>query len=182
MSEQEKQESQKTVVAFVAGLLIGGLLVWIFSSSPNDAMAPDTSDDAANIEETTDSVMTSDDEVKSDDVETPDTTPELITGEGKVVLGEQPAGSVVSFESVTFPVDEGWVAIRTYNDDKLGSILGASRFSKEQGLVPETVQLLAPTTAGRKYAVVFFSENGDRTFNLANDAQIEGVFSAFTAK
>jgi len=29
-----KQESQKTVVAFIAGLLIGGLLVWVFGGTP----------------------------------------------------------------------------------------------------------------------------------------------------
>jgi hypothetical protein len=39
MSEAEKQEGQKTVVAFITGLLIGGLLVWVFSSSPtSDSM------------------------------------------------------------------------------------------------------------------------------------------------
>ena len=40
MSEAEKQESQKTVVAFITGLLIGGLLVWVFSATPEDKKLP----------------------------------------------------------------------------------------------------------------------------------------------
>ncbi len=177
MSEQEKQEGQKTVVAFVAGLLIGGLLVWIFTS-PEPAVSPEGSNDDAVAEE----VVETETETPDSETEAPAPVPELVTGEGKVTLGEQTAGSVVEFDAVTFPVDEGWVAIRSYNDEQLGNILGASRFSKAQGLVPESVQLLAPTVSGRTYAVVFFTENGDRAFNLANDAQIDGVFSTFTAK
>ena len=34
---EEKQEGQKTVVSFIVGLLIGGLLVWAFSGPSVDA-------------------------------------------------------------------------------------------------------------------------------------------------
>ena len=45
MAEQLKEESQKTVVSFVVGLLIGGLLVWAFSGAPkNDPKADDKMD------------------------------------------------------------------------------------------------------------------------------------------
>lgn len=181
MSEQEKQESQKTVVAFVAGLLVGGLLVWIFSSSPSSNVAPDVTDTDDQTEEAADEDE-SDGITETESENETAATPQLVTGEGKVVLGDQAAGSVIDFDSVTFPVDEGWIAIRSYTDEKLGNILGASRFSKSQGLVPDSVQLLAPTVPDREYAVVFFTENGDRAFNLANDAQIDGVFATFTAK
>ena len=45
MTEETTQtDGQKTVVAFVAGLLVGGLLVWIFNDTP--AEAPVTGTDA----------------------------------------------------------------------------------------------------------------------------------------
>ncbi|MCA9361054.1 hypothetical protein KC845_00700 [Candidatus Kaiserbacteria bacterium] len=184
MSEQEKQEGQKTVVAFIAGLLIGGLLVWIFGGNPSDVNNDDLTLEDDSVEQVdqkenqTGSAMME----KEDTVVAEDNKPELVTGEGKVSIGNQEAGNIVTLESVTFPLDEGWIAVRSYNDEQLGNILGASRFSKEQGLVPQAIQLLAPTVSGTTYAIVFFTENGDRTFNLANDVQIDGVFATFEAK
>ena len=182
MSEQEKQESQKTIVAFVAGLLIGGLLVWVFGSSPEKEVS---------IQNDTETVQTAEESATVEEVDTPGTVPtpstaeekpELQTGDGAIEISDQAAGSVVKLESAVFPTDEGWVAVRSYPNGQLGSILGAARYSKEQGLIPEQIQLLAPTTAGRQYAVVFFTENGDRQFNLASDVQIGDVFGTFTAK
>lgn len=182
MSEQEKQEGQKTVVAFVAGLLIGGLLVWIFGGSSTNNIEPEDTN-GTEVELVADEEGNADNSAEeSTDSDSVETTPELITGEGRVEMGPQSAGSVVEFESITFPLDDGWIAVRTYTEGTLGNILGASRFSKSEGLVPTSVQLLAPMVAGRDYAIVFFTEGGDRTFNLATDVQIEGVFSEFTAQ
>ena len=46
MTEQEKKENQKTVVAFAAGLLIGGLLVWVFGGSAKTEKVADQNTDA----------------------------------------------------------------------------------------------------------------------------------------
>lgn len=183
MSEEaEKQEGQKTVVAFVAGLLIGGLLVWVFSGpSENDHKDHDEHDDGM--------AEMSDDEAPAAAVESAvvDTTeapaaPVMVTGDGAVEVSNQAAGLSVAIDGATFPNDEGWIAVRSYENDQLGNILGAARFSKEQGLVPDAVPLLVSTTPGRSYAVVFFTEDGDRTFNLAGDVQVEGVWSTFVAQ
>jgi len=175
MSEQEKQEGQKTVVSFIAGLLIGGLLVWVFGGSPNQEMTP---------EETNDTHVT--EEAQEEETQNEETTKErtstLNVGNGAVDVVDQPAGNVVTLTGATFPTEEGWVAVRTYPNGQLGSILGAARYSKEQELVPSQVHLLAPTTSGKEYAVVFFSEDGDHEFNLASDAQIGDVFGTFKAK
>jgi hypothetical protein len=72
--------------------------------------------------------------------------------------------------------------VRTFAGEELGSILGVVRFSESQGLVPNGIQLQAPTTRGTTYAVVVFTENGDRQFNLANDVQIDKVFATFVAE
>ena len=180
MSENETQESQKTVVAFVAGLLIGGLLVWVFSDTP-DAVAPTdvTEDEVSEVADDEAEETTSTEESVTDESEAASS---MQVGDGSITVNDQPAGDSVVLASATFPTSEGWVAVRSYPNGQLGSILGAVRYSEEQGLVPEMVPLLAPTAAGRTYAVVFFSEDGDREFNLANDAQIDGILTTFTAQ
>lgn len=190
MSEQEQQqEGQKTVVAFVAGLLIGGLLVWVFSGDTADSPTEtgmdaetemsaendqDTDSDTANSDSATDTTDSSDTSTVNE--------PTMEVGEGSLSVSDQTAGSVVTIRSATFPTDDGWVAVRTMNNGTLGNILGAARYSKSQGLVPEEVELLAPTRAGSEYAVVFFTENGDRKFDLATDVQIDAGIETFTAE
>ena len=176
MSEEEKQEGQKTVVAFVAGLLIGGLLVWVFSSSEVAQAPAEVTDDTPSV------VTTGDSDPIPSSVDDESEAPTLQIGDGSIEVANQPAGSNVILISAVFPTPEGWIAVRSYPNGQLGSILGAARYSEEQSLVPESVPLLAPTTAGRSYAVVFFSEDGDREFNLANDAQIDGILSTFVAQ
>ncbi|MES2966966.1 MAG: hypothetical protein V4668_04215 [Patescibacteria group bacterium] len=179
MAEQLKEESQKTVVSFVVGLLVGGLLVWAFAGGPDDTAVDTTTD-----EDTTELTEDTDEETTDEDMATNTEEDSAVqVGEGSVkVDGEAKAGTTVALTDVTFPAKEGWVGVRNLNDGKLGMILGVARFSAEQGLNPKQIQLLTPTIAGREYAIVFYSESGDRKFNLANDVQIEGDYATFTAK
>jgi hypothetical protein len=178
MSEQEKQESQKTVVAFAAGLLIGGLLVWIFGGTP----AKDKHDEEMKKDDTQGEEITL--EQKSDEEQKVEMekAPEMMVGEGKAEVKAQSAGKMVKLESTTFPSDEGWIGVRDYADGKTGYILGVARFSKSQGLVPSEVSLVRSTVAGKEYAVVYFKEDGDKKFNAAKDTQLEGVVSTFKAE
>lgn len=191
MSEQEKQESQKTVVAFIAGLLIGGLLVWVFSDTPQPTPSDDSveqaeeSQDSENepAEESSESTQDAEDTSSTPQASTPaPEVPVLQTGEGEVVVSNQPADTAVVLDSATFPTDEGWIGVRDYVNGQLTGILGVARFSKEQGLVPESVPLQRATEAGMTYAIVFFNESGDREFKVADDSQIEGIFGTFTAQ
>lgn len=181
MSEQEKQEGQKTVVAFVAGLLIGGLLVWVFSSNPEAATAPtQTESDPVEVEvsETETEEVT---EEEGDDATTTDTTQTVEVGEGTINVSDQSAGMSVAIDGAIFPVTDGWIAVRSYTDGQLGNILGAARFSQEQGLAPDEVPLLTPTITDQEYAVVFFSDDGNRDFNLDGDVQLDVAMETFTA-
>jgi hypothetical protein len=181
MSEQEKQENQKTIVAFAAGLLIGGLLVWVFggatpkSPTDQDENATTTEEVEGDVEgDATTSPSENDDDEDDDEME-------MKVGNGAVDIDDQKAGASVALNSATFPSDEGWIGVRDYVDGQIGGILGVARFSKEQGLIPQAVTLQRATRAGNTYAIVFFSENGDRIFNTANDKQAEGVVATFNA-
>jgi len=183
---EETQDGQKTLVAFVVGLLIGGMLVWAFSGP--SANAPDKTND----KQTKDEVKVSDNEgqvinltadtKKTSDDKGGEPAPALQVGQGEVVVLDQPAGTSVKLDKVTYPVSEGWIGVREYNNDKLGFILGVVRFSESRGSVPSEIFLQRSTTAGKKYAVVIFTENGDSDFNLAGDVQIDEIFATFVAK
>jgi len=180
MSEQQKEDNQKTVVSFIVGLLIGGLLVWAFSAGPSDSPTSDEENEdttEVTIDETTS-------ETDTDETETPDApvAATLPIGDGKATVNGQVAGRSVTLDSATFPVAEGWVGVRDYVNDQLTGLLGVARFSEAQGLVPTEVILQRPTEVGKQYAIVFYSENGDRSFNLANDAQIGDIAATFSAE
>ena len=194
---EEKQEGQKTVVSFIVGLLIGGLLVWAFSGPAADA--PDSKVDGDKIEKTdgeTDVKEGSKEDAANNDVSNDSSSSEtsvadkapvekavLEVGEGDIKLAaEQSVGTSIPLESATYPVKEGWIGVRSYNNGQLGSLLGVVRFSEEQGLVPSDIILQYPTTSGNEYAVVIYSESGDRKFNLAEDVQIDKIFSTFKVK
>jgi hypothetical protein len=181
MAEETQQEGQKTLVAFIVGLLIGGLLVWAFSGPSANAPAPSEEND-----EMSEEVSVEGDAEEMSEGDAPEEvvidTPTLEVGDGNVVVNDQPASSAVELESATYPISEGWIGVREYNNGNLGFILGVVRFSESQGLVPAEIILQRPTTAGREYAVVIYTENGDTGFNLADDVQIDAVFDTFTAQ
>ena len=177
--EKQQQDGQKTIVAFVVGLLIGGMLVWAFSGSPSEAPKETNKDTEETSTETSNEDSSSTDEASAT---TETEAPKLSVGDGKIVVNDQPASSAIVLESATYPVGEGWVGVREFNNEQLGYILGVVRFSESQGLVPSEITLQRSTTAGRQYAVVVYTENGDFDFNLANDVQIDTVYSTFTAQ
>ena len=191
MAEQDTQsstEAQKTVVAFIAGLVIGGLLVFAFGGTPsedtsdmdNDLDTSEVRDTDEEDEEDASSEQTDDDSTSTDDTETPSNIIE--TGDAAARVTDQAAGSVVTIDSATYPNDEGWIGVREYVDGETGSILGVARYSKSQGLTPSQVKLLRATTAGSEYAVVFFTDNGDRSFSSSVDVQVGSVADTFRAE
>ena len=178
MSEQAIQDSQKTIVAFVAGLLIGGLLVYVFASPAADDVMEETED--TNVEEVADNGADNN-EVEVELNEESDTAPIMETGDGAIRVSDQTAGTKVVIDGATFPSDEGWIGVRDYNDGALGNILGVARFSNEQRLIPTSVELQRPTVTGNSYALVFYTESGDRVFSLADDKQNGDIVATFKA-
>ena len=188
--EGEKQETQKTVVAFIAGLLIGGLLVWVFGASSDSSDEMSDTENQQGVSETADTSSALEGAIdNSASGGTSDTirqaTP-VVTETGSIAVPSQPAGTTVVLGEVTFPTTDGWIAVHEDADGDLGNALGASRYSTPTGLVPERIELLRSTNAGNVYHVVFYSENGDLVFDLDDDllitrpggATVEATFSA----
>ncbi len=178
MTDVQKEESQKTVVSFVFGLLIGGLLVWAFMGEKHDDHTPTKG------EEKTETTATSSEENAADTTGTAEAVsiPTLPVGDGKVVITDKKAGRVVNLAEVTFPIEEGWIGVRELNDGKLGFINGVIRFSKAGSVVPNSIPLVTPTVAGREYAIMMYTNGGDRSFNPAVDKQLDTQFATFVAE
>lgn len=173
MAEVEKQESQKTVVAFITGLLIGGLLVWVFSSTP---------DEAQNLTDTTgDTTEKASDINNQDSNDTEDASGNETSGAGSISVSSQKAGTVVTLGEVKFPSDDGWIVVRDYRDGVPAGILGAARFDVSGGLVPKEVELLRPTMAGSSYQVVFYTQEGAIGFKSGEDKLVSGIETTFKA-
>ncbi len=175
MSEVEKQESQKTVVAFITGLLIGGLLVWVFSSTPEEKKQPE--------EKSTDTEQVS----KNEEVKVTESTEKSnvkvaeVTGTGSLVVADQKAGKLVSLSKTEFPSKKGWVVVRDYMDGTPGNVIGAARYAGDEGLVPTAVELVRETVAGSSYHVSFYNDMGDAGFSSAEDTPITGATATFKA-
>ncbi len=176
MTDVQNTENQKTVISFIFGLLIGGLLVWAFLGGDN--REHDKRNDDRKSDETASSTAAKEEVME----QTTNATPTLNVGEGKVTLGDKKAGKSVPLTEVTWPIEEGWIGVREYTDGKLGYINGVIRFSKAGNVVPTSVPLVTPTVAGREYAVMMFTSGGDKSFNSATDKQLDTIFATFTAE
>lgn len=185
MTDVQKEEGKKTIVSFVVGLLIGGILVWAFTGGENTEKPvtqnqDDTETNANNKNEV--EGEPGDQEIAGEEVEDTQTSNDLPMGDGSITVLDQVAGASIAMASASYPIEEGWIGVRDFSNEKLGSILGVVRFSKTQGLVPEEIILQRPTVTGKNYAVVIFTENGDRVFNSATDVQLPTIFATFSAE
>ena len=178
MTDVQKEETQKTVVSFIFGLLIGALLVWAFMGGSHDDIKEEPKDDET--EQTATSTESANEGNESE--ATPEPVANLPMGDGSVTVADKKAGREVKLGEVTYPIEEGWIGVREYNDGKLGYINGVIRFSKAGNVVPSTIPLVTPTVAGREYAVMMFTNGGDKSFNGASDKQIDTIFATFIAE
>ena len=178
IQQMDQQARQKTVVAFVAGLLIGGLLVWVFSAPKAlDVMTTPDGDDQAEVV----GDMTDEEEGTNASAEGAESQP-VGGATGAIGVPDQAAGAVVMADDIVYPGDEGWVGVRDYKDGELGLILGVVRFSAEQQLLPKEIVLQRATAPGETYATVFYTESGDRQFDPRYDIMVDGIMDTFMAQ
>ncbi len=166
MDDNKTQESKKTVVAFIVGLIIGGLLVWTFSASPEGAEV----DERPNTTATSTQVGDRTADTKKDDSPVTITKKEPVAGNFTFTVANQSQGNTVSLgEGVKYPSDQGWIVVHEEVNGQLGSALGAARYETGVGLLPKQVELLRSTEAGKTYRVVYYTESGDRKFDRKED-------------
>lgn len=175
--EAEQQQGQKTVVAFISGLLIGGLLMWVFGAEPK-------TDGAANVKKDADTA----DVVATDDVDGADVSdgadapdaPVVSMGDGSISIKNKAVGKTVALGDVTYPADSGWIAVHRMDGENLAGVIGAARFAVKEGLTPKMVELFNATLeAGSSYAVVFHKTDGDRTYSSKTDTVMAGADGKF---
>ena len=87
---------------------------------------------------------------------------------GAISVTDQPAGSVVTVDSLTVPPPGVWVAVREVSAGDLGNVLGAARVGGPHTNV--TVSLLRDTLPGRTYAVELYRDDGNGAFDLSTDS------------
>lgn len=188
MSEQLKitEENKKTIISFVIGLLVGGLLVYVFAEpavvSVDEESEEEVSSEVIDLEGDDSEVREASTSSTSKPATTTTLVPSTITGTGSVAVADQDSSDVVILDEVTYPADAGWIGVRDYENGQLTGLLGVSRWNRAEGLFPQSVKLLRKTEAGKTYAVVFYSDNGDKQFNLATDVQIDGAVETFVAQ
>lgn len=170
MDNNKTQESKKTVVAFVAGLLIGGLLVWVFSAGQESSTADKVSKSETKTAASSEAPATTTAQ-KTEDVKV---VKEADQGAFTFNVANQPAGAIVTLGSdVKYPTKEGWIVVHEDAGGELGRALGASRYNTEVGLTPDSIDLLRNTEKGKTYHVVYYTEDGDRMFDLKMDTPMQ---------
>ena len=175
--EEEKRDGQKTVVAFISGLLIGGLLMWVFGA-PQKKNGPDMvkGDNAQGEVKTGDQATTQPTTEVAATAGTPTTAQtEISAGAGSIAIADQKAGMSITLGDVKFPANGGWIAVQNIAGDKLGTTIGAARFDIKAGLVPKKIDLIGSTVAGKVYAVVFHGTDGDHMYTSATDKVAVGA-------
>lgn len=171
---EDKESRQKTVVAFIAGLLIGGILVYIFAAMPDRGEKTANTEKATGTELGKESLGPSNTTAEVDSAMKAEDAKSVASVEadrdGSLTVDDQPAGSVVTIANLSTPSNAGWVVVHEINaDGSLGRALGASRYNEADGLMPVRIELLRATSANATYRVVIYSENGDKVFDLKED-------------
>lgn len=128
--------------SFVAGVMLGALLVGAWFSNDSIKLAPLFS-----------SSLTS------------TTTGSGLPESGAVAVANQAPGENVVIESLTVPPPGIWVAVREANGTDLGNVLGAARVIGPHSSL--TVPLLRPTEPNRSYAVQLYRDDNNGAFDPA---------------
>jgi cbb3-type cytochrome oxidase subunit 3 len=167
----------------VLGFILIVVLFWVFWGKDSDDVAPKNEENNASVTEENNTANIEVTEKPPVNTSVGSKEAVVVSGNNKVSVKDQPAGSVVEVEGLELSV-VAWVAVHEERNGGLGNILGARRF--EPGIHLGEVELLRNTTAGGVYHAVLYKDNGDRQFDKATDqlmkndsgVVIESVFKA----
>lgn len=183
MERENNSTSAKVVTALIIGLIIGfGSGAFWQERRLESAIAEDTASAVEKKEESVAAKKTGTIQAAAvgAGARKEDGATGATGGSQEVMVNDQAAGSVVLI-SQAVSAEPVWVAVREEKDGGLGNILGAAKIPGGT-TVSVAVELLRPTSAGRKYFVVLYRDVGEAAFNYREDVLIEGVQGAFTAR
>jgi hypothetical protein len=176
MEAEQQQNNQKTIVAFIAGLVIGALLMWVFGAQPKkDANSDMAQDDTQEQTSDTSTAESSSNTGGEGSAAVSVAKPTVTAGAGSVAVANQKAGAKVALGDIKYPSEAGWLAVHAVEGGAMGGVLGASRYNTMDGLAPTSIDLLAPTVAGAEYWVVFHEDNKDGKYTSAGDKVMMGA-------
>ncbi len=170
----------KKVGVFIAGFMVGIIVLYTWGQIFNKDADIDmilAGEDDINIITASDVII--------QDKEMVDTTETQIQNE-MIVVANQSAGNSVIVNSVKLDTGSsgGWVVVHEVNNGVMANALGAVR--RDPGIHSNIeVKLLRATLPGGTYAVVLYSDNNDRIFNMATDTPLKNgedyIMSTFQA-
>jgi len=181
----------KKVGTFVAGFVVGTVVLYswgqIFNKDTDMKMVATVADKVTEIGDGLEGEMA----VQADGVQIVAQDTKVSTAQQvseAITIGGQPAGSSVVVKSIDLKAgaNGGWVVIHEVKSGVIANALGAVR--RDSGVSTDVeVRLLRGTVAGGTYAVVLYSDNGDRQFSMSTDfplkdAQGQYIMSTFSAE
>ena len=150
----------KKGLTFITGFIVGlvSLYIWgQFTTTTQEVIDTDLVDTQKQIKEEVPKLTTT-----TSKQETPDSE--------SILINKQLAGDVVTVSSVSMSKD-GWVVIHEIKDGVIANALGAAR--RDAGEYTDVVvHLLRAMVPGGEYAVVLYTDNGDKEFNMVSDSPV----------
>jgi hypothetical protein len=183
MSAAAPSNTGTYVGIFVAGVIVGALIGWGFTSSNG------TSGMASSTTETTNTSTTTSTGTSANTTGTSQTGVNLsgssVGSSGAIVLASnQTAGFGVAVTKITVS-QPTWLVVYEDNAGTPGKAIGAGLFFPES--TSGTIELLRATMPGQSYFVGQSLDDGDKIFSTQNDKPVRDskgnpLFTQFTAK
>jgi len=165
----ELTRTQKIIIGFISGFLLGLGLIWGWNnySSRTTLDIPTTTTTPESTIETANSTTTSG--LIGEQLDEQKGLEDTMSNE-YIAVEKQHAGTVVVVKKCNLTVP-GWVVVHEEKNGIITNALGAIR--RDPGTCTNTtIPLLRATEAGKRYWVVLYADSGDRLFNLREDFPI----------
>lgn len=182
MEKENNSTSAKVVTALIIGLIIGfGAGAFWQAERRGSAVTEGT---ATVVDKKEAPVAAAKTETKQDAAvgasKPKDAATAAADGNAAILAQDQAAGDTALISQV-ISGEPVWVAVREEQSGEFGNILGVAKIpgGTHRAVL---VELLRPTSAGRKYFVVLYRDVGEAAFNYREDILIEGVRGTFNAQ
>ncbi len=168
----------KEIVTFVAGFVVGVVVLYglgqlLSNNQDNQCSIKNFIKNIGQFDlDTTAEIKVVDDTIKEEVSTAVDVSTDIISTD-MISVDTQTAGNTVLVRKVNLQAGEkgGWIAVHEISDGVVVNALGAAR--RESGEYVDTVvYLLRNTIKGGTYAIVLYSDDGDKQFNMKTDTPL----------